>query len=90
MKIPGLGVKLELQLQAYTKAMAMPDLRHICDLRCSLQQRWILKPLSEARDQTCILMDPSQVLNPRSHSRNSHGRFLDLVLQIVSFFSLII
>ena len=25
-----------------------------------------------ARDQTCILMDPSWVLNPRSHSGNSY------------------
>ena len=25
------------------------------------RQCWILNPLSEARDQTCILMDPSQV-----------------------------
>ena len=28
-------------------------------------------PLSEARDQACILMDTSRVLNPLSHYRNS-------------------
>ena len=43
----------------------------ICDLHHSSQQRWILNPLSEARDQTRILMDPSQVLDPLSHSGNS-------------------
>ena len=30
---------------------------HICDLYGSLRQRWILNPLSGARDQTHILMD---------------------------------
>ena len=32
MEVPRLGVKLELQLLAYTTAMATPDLIHICDL----------------------------------------------------------
>ena len=32
------GVKLELQMQAYTTATATQDLSHICDLCCSLQQ----------------------------------------------------
>ena len=27
----------------------------------SSQQHWILNPLSEARDQTCVLMGPSQI-----------------------------
>ena len=38
-------------------ATAIPDLSHTCDLYHSLQQRWILNPLSEARDQTRILME---------------------------------
>ena len=33
----------------------------ICDLHHSSQQRWILNALSEARDQTCIFMDASQI-----------------------------
>ena len=41
----------------YTTATETPDLSHICDLHCSLQQHWILNPLSEARDQTHIFMD---------------------------------
>ena len=55
----------------YTTATATKDPSCICDLHCSLWQRWILKPLREARDRTCILMDTSQVLNVLSHNRNS-------------------
>ena len=61
MEIPRLGVKSELQLLVYVKAIAMPDLSCICDLHYSSLQRQILNPLSEARDQTCILMDTSRV-----------------------------
>ena len=49
----------------------------ICDLHRRLQQRWILNPLSEARDQICLLMDASWVLNPLRHSRNSPCPFLN-------------
>ena len=56
-EVPEPGVESELQLPAYTTAKAMPDLSHICDLRHSLWQRWILNPLSEARDQIHILTD---------------------------------
>ena len=35
------------------------------------QQQQNLKPLSEARDQTCILMDISWLLNQMNHNRNS-------------------
>ena len=45
MEVPRLGVESELQLLAYTTATAMPD----------------PNPLSEARDRTLILMDPSRV-----------------------------
>ena len=57
MEIPKLGVKPELQLPAYTTATAMPDPSHICNLGSSLWQHQILNPLSEARDQTCILTE---------------------------------
>ena len=50
MEAPRLGVKLELQLLAYSTATAMWDLSHICDLHCSLQQCRIPNPQSEARD----------------------------------------
>ena len=52
-----LGVESELQLQAYAPAIATLDLSRICDLRQSLQQLWILNPLSKAGDRTHILMD---------------------------------
>ena len=60
MEVPRLGVKLELQLPAYTTATAMPDLSHDCSPHHSSQQHQILNPLREARDGTHILMDPSQ------------------------------
>ena len=41
----------------------------ICNLHHSSQQHRILNPLSKARNQTCILMDISWVLNPLSHNR---------------------
>ena len=57
MEVPRLGVKLELQLLAHATATAMPELSLFCDLHHSLRQRWILNPLSEAGDQTSILME---------------------------------
>ena len=69
MDVPRLGVKLELQLPAYTTAAAMPDPNR------SLRQHRILNPLIKARDQTCILKDTSQVLNALSHNGNSHINF---------------
>ena len=59
MEVPRLGVELELQLPAY--ATATPDLSHICSLYHSSQQRQIVNPLSEARDQIHNLMVPSQI-----------------------------
>ena len=73
MGVPWLGVRLELelQLQAYTTVTATQDLSCIFDLSHSLQQHWILNPLSEARDQTHILMGTSWIFNPLSHKENS-------------------
>ena len=42
MEFPRLGVKSELQLQAYTTATASQDLSHICDLQHSTWQCWSL------------------------------------------------
>ena len=71
MEFPGLGIKLEVQLPAYTTAIAVPYLSHVCDLLNSLWHCWILNPLSKAMDRTCSLMDTSQVLSPLSQHRNS-------------------
>ena len=61
MEIPRLGVKLELQLQAYATATASSDWSRICDLHHSSQQHQIVNPLSEARDETHNIMVPSQI-----------------------------
>ena len=57
MEVLGLGVILELQLPIYAVAMAIQYRSCIYDLHYSLQQCWVLKSLSEARNQTCILME---------------------------------
>ena len=56
MKVPRLGVELELQLLAYATATAMRDPSRICDLHHSSPQRGIPDPLSEARDRSRTLM----------------------------------
>ena len=71
MDIPRPGAESKLQRRPTATATGTPDPSCICDLRCSLQQCQILNPLSKARDQTCILMDTSRVLNPLSHNRNA-------------------
>ena len=58
MEVPRLGVKSELQLSACATATRDPS--RVCDLHHSSQQHQILNPLSEARDQTHVLMDASQ------------------------------
>ena len=50
MEVPRISLDLEVQLLAYTRATATPDLSHICDPRHSSWQTWTLNPLSEARD----------------------------------------
>ena len=70
MEVPRLGIKSEMQLQAYTTARAAGDPSHSFNLSCSLQQRQILNPLRETRDRTHILMGSSQILNLLSHSGN--------------------
>ena len=39
----------------------MPDLSCVCNVHHSSQQHWILNPLSEAKDRTCVLVDTSQI-----------------------------
>ena len=71
MEVPRLGIESELQPLAYTTATALQDLSLICNLHRSLWQHWILNPLSEARDQTPILVDTNQVLNRLNPNGNS-------------------
>ena len=59
MEIPRLGVESELQLPAYTTVPQ--DLSCCFNLHHSSRQCQIFNPLSEARDQTHILMDTTWV-----------------------------
>ena len=61
LEVPMHRVESELWPPSYTTATARPDLSHFCDLHHSSWQRWILPPLSEARDRTCVLMEASQI-----------------------------
>ena len=63
MEVPRLGIESELQQPAYTTATAMWDLSHIYNLHDSSWQCQIPHPLSEARDQTPILMDTGRISN---------------------------
>ena len=58
-EVPRLGVKSEVSLPAYTTAIAMQDPILICKLYHSFQKGWMFNPLSEAKDQTSILVDIS-------------------------------
>ena len=75
MEVPRLGVELEPQMLAYTTATATPDLSHISNLYHSTQQHQIPELLSEARDQTPILMGTSRALNLLSHNGTSKFNF---------------
>ena len=63
MEVSRLGVKLDLQLLAYTTATATAtrDLSHICNLHHSSQQHQILNPPREAGDRTRNPMVPSWI-----------------------------
>jgi len=76
MEGPRLAVELELQLPAYTTAIATRDPSHVCNLHRSSWQHRILNPQSKARDQTLILMD-TQVYNLLSHNGNSSNSLLN-------------
>ena len=64
--IPFLG----LHLPAYATATATWDPSHIVELYHSSWEWWILNTPSEVKYWNCIL-NPSQILNPLSHDRNS-------------------
>ena len=57
--VPSLGAESELYLPAYATTRAMQDSSHIFNLYH--RQWWIPDPLSEASDQTHIIMVPSHI-----------------------------
>ena len=69
--MPRLRVQVELQLPVYTTATARWDPSLVCYLHHSSWQHQTTNPVNKARDQTCILMDTSQIRFPLSHSRDS-------------------
>ena len=71
MEVSRLEVEWELHLLACSTATATQDLSCVCDLHQCSRQCWILNPLSQARDRTCILVDTSWFLNLLSHNGNS-------------------
>ena len=56
MKVPLLGVELELQLLAYATAIETGDPSLICKLHHTSWQCWMVDPLSKPGDRTHILM----------------------------------
>ena len=49
--------QIRITATAYATGAARTDSGHICDLYHNLGQHQVLNPLSEARDQTCILAE---------------------------------
>ena len=82
-EVPRLGVESELQLPASTTATAMQDPSCACDLHQSSQLRWILNPLSEVRDQTCIPMDASQVCYHWAMTGSPGINFLKFLVEFI-------
>ena len=66
MEVPGPRVQSELQLPAYTTAIATPHMSCIYSLCCSLRLCWILSPMIEPATS-----QKHWVLNLVSHNRNS-------------------
>ena len=82
MEAPRLGIELELQLPAYTTAIAVRDLSQLCDLHHSSWQLQILDPLSEARERTRNLMVPSRVCFHCATSGTPYLYFLHKMLSV--------
>ena len=61
LEVPRLRVQSELWPLAYARATATQDPSRVCNLHHSSQQRWIINPLSKARDRTRNLMVPSRI-----------------------------
>ena len=94
MEVPRLGVESELQMLVYTRATATPDLNLVCELNHSSWQRGTLNPLTEARDQTLIHMDTSQIryhwaITGPPHSEFKENPYLYLKLTVNNILNLL-
>ena len=86
MEVPRSRVESELHLLAYTRAKTMRDPSCVCNLQHSSCQHQIPKPLSEARDQTCILTDPSWILFCCATKGTPIFSFLESVFKAEEFY----
>ena len=82
MKVPRLGVKLELQLPAYATGTAMPDLSCTCDLQHSSQQCYY----TTERDQGLNLRPHGYQSGalPLSHNGNSPSPLFETMETIIA------
>ena len=83
MEVPRRGVESELQLLAYNPATWDPSC--VLDLHHSSWQHQIPDPMSEARDQTYVLMDPSQIHFHCTTTGTPYTQDLDSTLSICIF-----
>ena len=81
-----LGVKLELYVPTYTRASAMQDLSHVCNLHHNSRQHWTLNPLREARGQNYVLMDAALVSLDRQITDASDSTIFQESSLVVFFF----
>ena len=59
--VPRLGVESEVYLPKHKTKGGRPGASHICEPHHSSWPRQTLNPLSEGRDETCVLLDTSQI-----------------------------
>ena len=84
MEAPRLRVKSELYMLAYATATGMPDLSRVLDLHHSSQRDPY--SLSEARDWTHVLMNPSRVCYCWATMGTPHLLLLFVFICHVSFY----
>ena len=60
MAVPRLRVESELAAGLH-HSYSHTKSEHVCDLHQSSWEGWILNPLSQARDRTCLFMDISRI-----------------------------
>ena len=85
MKVSRLGVKAELQLPAYTTAIATQDPSRVCNLTIAQGNIGSFNQLSKVRnrtgrDQIGILMDTSRAHYRRATMRTSCSQLLNLCI----------
>ena len=83
MEVLRVGAEMEPWPLSYTTATATQDPSCIFDLHHSSQQRWILNPLSEVRDGTCVLVDASQIHVRRATTGTPGASFFRLQVDFV-------